>query len=261
MVELQIFEGLLLPFLGTSLGAACVLFLKGELNIKLQKTLSGFAAGVMVAASIWSLLIPAMEQSERMGGLSFFPALIGFWIGILFLLVLDHVVPHLHLNSEESEGPKSNIARTTMMVPAVTLHNIPEGMAVGVVFAGWLKQSGTISLGAAFALSLGIAIQNFPEGAIISLPLAAEGMSKKRSMLLGILSGAVEPVGAFITILLANAVTKALPYFLSFAAGAMLYVVVEELIPEMAEGEHSHAGVLAFSVGFSLMMVLDVALG
>lgn len=261
MFSPEVWEGLLIPFFGTALGAACVLFMRGGLNVSLEKILSGFAAGVMVAASIWSLLIPAMEQSESMGNLSFMPALIGFWIGILFLLILDHLIPHLHLNSEKSEGLKSRIAKTTMMVLAVTLHNIPEGMAVGVVYAGWLENSAVISLGSAFALSLGIAIQNYPEGAIISLPLAAEGMSKKKAMMLGILSGAVEPLGALLTILMANSVTHALPYFLSFAAGAMMYVVVEELIPEMAEGEHSHAGVVAFSVGFTLMMVLDVALG
>ena len=235
--------------------------MKKSLNDRVQRALTGFAAGVMIAASIWSLLIPAIEQSAQMGGLSFLPAFVGFWVGVLFLLVLDHVVPHLHANSQQAEGPKSQLRRTTMMVLAVTLHNIPEGMAVGVVYAGFLSGSTQITAAGALALSLGIAIQNFPEGAIISMPLRAEGMEKGRAFLGGVLSGVVEPIGAVLTILAARHVVPALPYLLSFAAGAMLYVVVEELIPEMSQGEHSNIGTVFFAVGFSLMMVLDVALG
>lgn len=215
----------------------------------------------MVAASIWSLLIPAIEQSESMGRLSFLPAFIGFWIGILFLLLLDHMIPHLHVGSEQTEGPKSNLSRTAMMVLAVTLHNIPEGMAVGVMYAGFLAGNTPITAAGALALSIGIAIQNFPEGAIISMPLRAEGESKNRAFLGGVLSGVVEPIGAVLTILAAQLVIPVLPYLLSFAAGAMLYVVVEELIPEMSQGEHSNIGTIFFAVGFSVMMVLDVALG
>ncbi|MBR4579881.1 MAG: ZIP family metal transporter [Lachnospiraceae bacterium] len=253
--------GLLIPFLGTALGSGCVFFMKKQLGEKVQKALTGFAAGVMVAASIWSLIIPAMEQSEKMGRLSFLPAFIGFWIGILFLLLLDSVIPHLHLNAEQSEGPKSKLQRATMMVLAVTLHNIPEGMAVGVVYAGLLSGSTTITAGGALALAIGIAIQNFPEGAIISMPLCAEGKSKGKAFLDGVLSGAVEPVGALLTILAAGFFVPAMPYLLSFAAGAMMYVVVEELIPEMSEGKHTNIGVIMFAVGFTLMMALDVALG
>ena len=226
-----------------------------------QRSLAGFAAGVMVAASIWSLLIPAIEQSESMGRLSFLPAFIGFWIGILFLLLLDHLIPHLHVGSEQTEGPKSNLSRTAMMVLAVTLHNIPEGMAVGVMYAGFLAGNTPITAAGALALSIGIAIQNFPEGAIISMPLRAEGESKNRAFLGGVLSGVVEPIGAVLTILAAQLVIPVLPYLLSFAAGAMLYVVVEELIPQMSQGEHSNIGTIFFAVGFSVMMVLDVALG
>ena len=258
---MEAFYGILIPFLGTSLGAACVFCMKKSLNDRVQRALTGFAAGVMIAASIWSLLIPAIEQSAQMGGLSFLPAFVGFWVGVLFLLVLDHVVPHLHANSQQAEGPKSQLRRTTMMVLAVTLHNIPEGMAVGVVYAGFLSGSTQISAAGALALSLGIAIQNFPEGAIISMPLRAEGMEKGRAFLGGVLSGVVEPIGAVLTILAARHVVPALPYLLSFAAGAMLYVVVEELIPEMSQGEHSNIGTVFFAVGFSVMMVLDVALG
>ena len=258
---MEAFYGILIPFLGTSLGAACVFCMKKSLNDRVQRALTGFAAGVMIAASIWSLLIPAIEQSAQMGGLSFLPAFIGFWVGVLFLLVLDHVVPHLHANSQQAEGPKSQLRRTTMMVLAVTLHNIPEGMAVGVVYAGFLSGSTQITAVGALALSLGIAIQNFPEGAIISMPLRAEGMEKGRAFLGGVLSGVVEPIGAVLTILAARHVVPALPYLLSFAAGAMLYVVVEELIPEMSQGEHSNIGTVFFAVGFSVMMVLDVALG
>ena len=257
----QAFYGILIPFLGTSLGAACVFFLKNALEDRLRRVLTGFAAGVMVAASVWSLLIPAIEQSAQMGKLSFFPAFVGFWVGILFLLALDHLIPHLHANSSQAEGPKSRLRKTTMMVLAVTLHNIPEGMAVGVVYAGLLSGSAQITSAGALALSLGIAIQNFPEGAIISMPLRAEGVQKERAFLGGVLSGIVEPIGAILTILAARLVVPALPYLLSFAAGAMLYVVVEELIPEMSQGEHSNLGTLSFAVGFSIMMVLDVALG
>ena len=258
---MEAFWGILIPFLGTSLGAACVFFMKRTLSDMVQRSLTGFAAGVMVAASVWSLLIPAMEQSAGMGKLSFVPAVAGFWIGILFLLGLDHIVPHLHVKSGQTEGPKSQLRRTTMMVLAVTLHNIPEGMAVGVVYAGYLSGSAQITAAGALALSLGIAIQNFPEGAIISMPLRAEGMKKGKAFCGGVLSGVVEPIGAVLTILAAQLVVPALPYLLSFAAGAMLYVVVEELIPEMSQGSHSNIGTLFFAVGFSIMMTLDVALG
>lgn len=255
------FWGILIPFLGTSLGAGCVFFLKNSLRDSVQRALTGFAAGVMVAASVWSLLIPAMEQAADLGRLAFFPAAAGFWLGILFLLLLDHLIPHLHQNSLQAEGPKSQLQRTTMMVLAVTLHNIPEGMAVGVVYAGYLAGTAQITAAGALALSLGIAIQNFPEGAIISMPLRAEGMKKGRAFWGGVLSGIVEPIGAVLTILAAGIVVPALPYLLSFAAGAMLYVVVEELIPEMSQGQHSNVGTVFFAVGFSVMMVLDVALG
>ena len=258
---METFLGILIPFLGTTLGAACVFFMKKALSDAVQRSLTGFAAGVMVAASVWSLLIPAIEQSAGMGKLSFLPAFLGFWLGILFLLALDHIIPHLHANSAQAEGPKSRLQRTTMMVLAVTLHNIPEGMAVGVVYAGYLTGTAQISAAGALALSLGIAIQNFPEGAIISLPLRAEGHSRIRAFAGGVLSGIVEPVGAVLTVLAARFVAPALPYFLSFAAGAMLYVVVEELIPEMSEGKHSNIGTIFFAVGFSVMMILDIALG
>ena len=255
------FWGILIPFLGTSLGAGCVFFLKNSLRDGIQRALTGFAAGVMVAASVCSLLIPAMEQAADLGRLAFFPAAAGFWLGVLFLLLLDHLIPHLHQNSLQAEGPKSQLQRTTMMVLAVTLHNIPEGMAVGVVYAGYLAGTAQITAAGALALSLGIAIQNFPEGAIISMPLRAEGMKKGRAFWGGgVLSGIVEPIGAVLTILAAGIVV-ALPYLLSFAAGAMLYVVVEELIPEMSQGQHSNVGTVFFAVGFSVMMVLDVALG
>ena len=253
--------GLLIPFLGTALGAGCVFFMRKALSQSVQKALSGFAAGVMVAASVWSLLIPAMEQSSGMGSWAFLPAFVGFWLGVGFLLLLDHVIPHLHRNASKAEGPKSRLARTTMMVLAVTLHNIPEGMAVGVVYAGLRSGSAEITAGGALALALGIAIQNFPEGAIISMPLHAEGAGKGKSFLYGVLSGAVEPVFGLVTVLAAGLIVPAMPYLLSFAAGAMLYVVVEELIPDMAQGQHSHIGVLVFALGFSLMMALDVALG
>ena len=258
---METFLGIMIPFLGTTLGAACVFFMKKSLGDLVQRSLAGFAAGVMVAASIWSLLIPAIEQSEDMGELSFLPAFIGFWSGVLFLLLLDRLISHLHVGSEQAEGPKSKLGRTTMMVLAVTLHNIPEGMAVGVVYAGFLSGNMQITAASALALSLGIAIQNFPEGAIISMPLRAEGERKGRAFLGGVLSGVVEPIGAVLTLLAAQLVISALPYLLSFAAGAMLYVVVEELIPEMSQGRHSNLGTVFFAVGFSVMMVLDVALG
>lgn len=255
------FYGIMIPFLGTGIGAACVFFMKKDMSDMVQRILTGFAAGVMVAASIWSLIIPALEQSESMGKLSFVPATVGFWIGILFLLLLDHIIPHLHRKSNEVEGPKTKFRRTTMMVFAVVLHNIPEGMAVGVVFAAYLSGNSGITIMAALALSIGIAIQNFPEGAIISMPLRAEGMKRGKAFVAGVLSGIVEPIGAVVTILAAGFVVPLLPYLLSFAAGAMLYVVVEELIPEMSEGKHSNLGTIFFAFGFSLMMVLDVALG
>ena len=257
----QTFYGILIPFLGTTLGAACVFFMKNTLSDLVQRSLTGFAAGVMVAASVWSLLIPAIEQSAGMGRLAFLPAFLGFWIGVLFLLLLDHIIPHLHVKSGQVEGPRSQLARTTMMVLAVTLHNIPEGMAVGVVYAGYLSGSAQITAAGAMALSLGIAIQNFPEGAIISMPLRAEGKQKGKAFVGGVLSGVVEPIGAVLTIMAAQLIVPALPYLLSFAAGAMLYVVVEELIPEMSQGRHSNLGTLFFAVGFSVMMMLDVALG
>ena len=253
--------GLLIPFLGTEAGAGCVFFLKKDLKLGVQRALTGFAAGVMVAASIWSLIVPAMEQSAAMGRWAFLPAFAGFWLGILFLLLLDHAIPHLHRRIDQAEGPKSGLSRMIMMVLAVTLHNIPEGMAVGVVYGGLLTGSSSITAGGALALALGIAIQNFPEGAIISMPLYVEGKSKPKSFWLGVLSGAVEPIFGGLTVIVAGLVVPAMPYLLSFAAGAMLYVVVEELIPEMSAGEHSNIGVLFFAVGFSLMMALDVALG
>ena len=253
--------GVLIPFIGTSLGAAFVFLMKKQLGRSVQRALTGFAAGVMTAASIWSLLIPAIEQSSSMGAFAFVPAVVGFWVGTLFLLVLDKTVPHLHMFAEKAEGHKSKLARTTMMLLAVTLHNIPEGMAVGVMYAGLLSGSADISAGGALALSLGIAIQNFPEGAIISMPLHAQGQSKGKAFWNGTLSGAVEPIFGALTVLFAGLIVPAMPYLLSFAAGAMMYVIVEELIPEMAQGEHSHIGVLLFAVGFTVMMALDVALG
>lgn len=260
-MTIEVLRGICIPFLGTMLGAACVFFQKNNMHPLVQKVLAGFAAGVMVAASIWSLLIPAMDQAESMGKFAFVPAVIGFWLGVLFLLALDFVIPHMHLGSSEAEGPKTNLKKTTMMVLAVTLHNIPEGMAIGVVYAGLLLGEQEISLAAATALSIGIAIQNFPEGAIISMPLQAEGMKKPKAFVLGALSGIVEPIGAVLTVLAAGLVVPVLPYLLSFAAGAMIYVVVEELIPEMSQGEHSNVGTLTFALGFTLMMALDVALG
>ncbi len=253
--------GLLIPFLGTTLGSAMVFLMKNKMNTKVQKLLLGFASGVMIAASIWSLITPSIEMAEEQGIVSWIPAAIGFLFGIIFLLVLDSIIPHLHLNSKKPEGIKAKLKNTTMMVLAVTLHNIPEGMAVGVVFAGVLAQNTTITLAGAFALSIGIAIQNFPEGAIISMPLKNEGMSKPKAFLYGTLSGIVEPIGAIITILLTGIVTPILPYLLSFAAGAMIYVVVEELIPESQVGKHSNIGTIGVAIGFVIMMILDVALG
>ncbi len=260
IMNTQVWIGILLPFLGTSLGAAMVFVLKDKISDNVQRFLTGFAAGVMVAASFWSLLQPALESSEHMGRLSFLPAAIGFLIGMGFLLLLDTVTPHMHLD-EQTEGPKSSLKRTTKLILAVTLHNIPEGMAVGVVYAGWIAGGTGVSYTAALALALGIALQNFPEGAIVSMPLRAEGMEKGKTFWYGVLSGIVEPLASLITIAAAGAVAAVLPYMLAFAAGAMFYVVVEELIPEMSEGKHSNLGTIAFSLGFVLMMVLDVALG
>lgn len=258
---MNIWYGILIPFAGTVLGASCVFFMKKSMNPKVQKTLLGFAAGVMTAASVWSLLIPAMDMSEGMGKLSFIPAAAGFILGIIFLLLMDRCIPHLHLDHKAPEGLKSSWKKSTMLALAVTLHNIPEGMAVGVVFAGVLTENSGISMAGAVALAIGIAIQNFPEGAIISMPLKSEGTSSKKAFTLGMLSGVVEPIGALITILLADYIMPVLPYLLSFAAGAMIYVVVEELIPESAEGEHSNLGTIGFACGFVIMMILDVALG
>ena len=260
-MKTEILLAVFLPFLGTCLGSGFVYLLKGEMSRSLQRALTGFAAGVMVAASVWSLIIPAMEQSEHLGKFSFFPAFAGVWAGILFLLILDKIIPHLHINGQCAEGMPCNLGKSTMMVLAVALHNLPEGMAVGVVAAGWLAGSETISAAGALSLALGIAIQNVPEGAIISTPLKSQGMKRSRAFGYGVASGIVEPIGAIGTILLASFVVPVLPYLLAFAAGAMLYVVVEELIPEMSEGEHSNLGTIFFGVGFTLMMVLDVALG
>ncbi len=252
--------GILIPFAGTALGAAMVFILKKEISESLQKILTGFAAGVMVAASFWSLLQPALESSEHLGTLAFLPAAVGFLVGVGFLLLLDEMTPHMHFNHQD-EGPKTGLKRTTKLILAVTLHNIPEGMAVGVVYAGFRSGNAGITSAGALALALGIAIQNFPEGAIVSMPLRAEGMDKGRTFLYGALSGIVEPIAAAVTILAASAVVPAMPYLLAFAAGAMMYVVVEELIPEMSEGKHSNWGTIAFSLGFVLMMILDVTLG
>ena len=258
---MNLFWGLLIPFLGTTLGSMTVFLMKNKMNNKLEKVLLGFASGVMIAASVWSLLIPAINMTKEQGGISWLTASIGFLLGILFLLALDSLVPHLHLESDKPEGIKTKLKKTTMLVFAVTLHNIPEGMAVGVVYAGVVSGQVGISAAGALALSLGIAIQNFPEGAIVSMPLLSEGMPKVKTFGWGVLSGVVEPIAAVITILAAGLVVPLMPYFLSFAAGAMMYVVVEELIPEMSEGKHSNLGTIAFSLGFVLMMVLDVALG
>lgn len=258
---MQLFLGLLIPFLGTTLGAATVFLMRNKMNSKVEKLLLGFASGVMIAASIWSLLMPSIEMAESQNIIPWVPAAVGFLLGILFLLILDSIIPHLHLNSNEPEGIKAKLKKTTMLVFAVTLHNIPEGMAVGVTFAGALIGSAGITMAGAFALAIGIAIQNFPEGAIISMPLKSEGISKWKAFIYGTLSGIVEPIGAIITILLTNAVVPILPYLLSFAAGAMIYVVVEELIPEAQSGEHSNIATIGVAIGFVIMMILDVALG
>ena len=259
-MNVQVISAVMIPFLGTCIGSAMVFFMKGAMNRTLQRSLTGFAAGVMVAASVWSLIIPAMEQSEHMGRLAFFPAFVGVWAGFGFLLLLDKLIPHMHLD-ESPEGIPCGLGKSTMMVLAVALHNLPEGMAVGVVAAGWLTGNESISFAAALALSLGIALQNLPEGAIISMPLKSNGMGRGRAFGYGVASGIIEPIGAALTIALAPFVVPILPYLLAFAAGAMLYVVVEELIPEMSEGEHSNIGTIFFALGFTLMMMLDVALG
>lgn len=257
----EVFSAITLPFLGTVIGAGFVFFLKGNMHRTLQRSLTGFAAGVMVAASVWSLIIPAIEQSEHLGGLSFLPAFVGVWAGFAFLLLLDHIIPHLHLNSQCPEGTPCGLGKSAMLVLAVALHNLPEGMAVGVVVAAWLAGGEGISAAGVLALATGIALQNLPEGAIISMPLKSNGMSRRRAFGYGVLSGVIEPIGAIVTILLAGWIAPILPYLLAFAAGAMLYVVVEELIPEMSEGKHSNIGTIFFAIGFTLMMVLDVALG
>lgn len=261
MAMTEALRGILIPFLGTVLGSACVFFMRKNLNDSVRRILTGFAGGVMASASIWSLLLPSLEQSKSMGKLSFVPAAVGFIVGILFLLLLDKIIPHLHLSSSESEGPKRTLSRTLMLVLTVTLHNIPEGMVTGFVYAGFLYGDTDITSASALALSLGIAIQNFPEGAIISLPLKAEGVSKPKSFFYGVLSGVAEPVGALLTMFAASLFVPLMPYLLSFAAGAMVYVVVEEMIPEMSAGKHSNIGTIAFAAGFVVMMILDVALG
>ena len=260
-MDTNIIIGLLIPFLGTALGAAMVFFMKNSMNKKLEKILLGFASGVMIAASIWSLLIPSIDMAQEQEIIAWLPAAVGFLLGMLFLLALDSVIPHLHLNSSEPEGIKAKLKKTTMMIFAVTLHNIPEGMAVGVAFAGAMTQNTGITIAGALALAIGIAIQNFPEGAIISMPLKSEGISKSKSFILGVLSGIVEPIGAMITILLTSLVVPILPYLLAFAAGAMVYVVVEELIPGAQDGEHSNLATIGVAIGFVIMMILDVALG
>lgn len=260
-LDIGVAAGVMIPFIGTALGSAMVFFMKNQINRKLEKLLMGFAAGVMVAASVWSLLIPSIEMADGQGKIAWIPAAAGFILGMAFLLLLDSVIPHLHLDTDKPEGIRSKAKKTTMMVFAVTLHNIPEGMAVGVTFAGALLGDAQITMAGAFTLALGIAIQNFPEGAIISMPLKSTGVSRKRAFLYGTLSGLVEPVGAVLTILLAGLIVPMLPYFLAFAAGAMIYVVVEELIPESQSGEHTNIGTIGVAVGFVVMMVLDVALG
>ncbi|RGL00534.1 ZIP family metal transporter [Prevotella disiens] len=253
--------GLLIPLLGTVLGSAFVFFMKNEMPARLQKALLGFASGVMVAASIWSLIIPSMEMWEDQGRLRIIPALVGFLAGIAFLLLIDYITPHLHMGSSKPEGPRTKLSRTAMLTFAVTIHNLPEGMAVGVVLAGAMQASTSISTAGAMAMALGIAIQNIPEGAIISMPMKEAGNSRLKSFIIGALSGVVEPIGAILVILLASAITPTLPYLLSFAAGAMFYVVVEELIPEASEGEHSNLSTIGFAIGFAVMMTLDVVLG
>ena len=260
-MPIELWKGLLIPFAGTALGAACVFFMRNSLSDLVQRALTGFAAGVMVAASIWSLLLPAMEQAADMGRWSFVPAVVGFWLGILFLLGLDRLIPHLHRGSSEAEGVKSRLGKTTMLTLAVALHNIPEGMAVGVVLAGFISGQSSIALAGVVALAIGIAVQNIPEGAVISMPLVANGVSKSKAFGLGVLSGVIEPAGVLLMLALTSVVTPILPYVLAFAAGAMIYVVVEELIPETQGGKHSNIGTIGVAIGFVLMMILDVALG
>lgn len=258
---MQIALGILIPFVGTTLGAACVFFLRNELKPLVQKSLLGFASGVMVAASVWSLLLPAIEMSQDKGKFAFVPAAVGFALGIAFLLAMDKLTPHIHLNHEKPEGLKSKLNKTSMLMLAVTIHNIPEGMAVGVVFAGLVSGKAGVTAAGAFSLAIGIAVQNFPEGAVISLPLRGDGKSRSKAFLLGTLSGVVEPLASVITVLLTSFIVPILPYLLSFASGAMIYVVVEELLPEASEGEHSNVGTIGFALGFLVMMIMDVALG
>lgn len=258
---LEVIFSVVIPFIGTVLGASLVFFVKGKMSTNVQKAFSGFAAGVMIAAAFWSLIIPSFDASSNMGKLSFIPVVIGLWLGFMFLMLLDKVIPHMHIDSGDIEGPSCNLKKSTMTALAVALHNLPEGIAVGVVIASATSTSSTVSISMAIALAIGIAVQNFPEGAIISLPLANCGVKKSKTFTLGVLSGIVEPLGALLTMLLASFITPALPYLLSFAAGAMIYVVIEELIPEMTGGKHSHIGTIFFAIGFSLMMILDVILG
>ncbi len=253
--------GVLLPFIGTALGAAMVFFLRDEISPRLQKILLGFASGVMMAASVWSLLLPAIDIASEQKMIAWLPAAVGFVGGMLFLLLLDTLIPHLHVNSNEAEGIQSKLGRSAKLMLAVTLHNIPEGMAVGVVLAGAMVENAGITFAGAMALSLGIAIQNFPEGAIISMPIKGDGNSKGRSFLYGMLSGIVEPIAAIVTMVLIDHLLPALPFLLAFSAGAMIYVVVEELIPESQSGKHSNIATIGVAVGFTLMMILDVALG
>ncbi len=258
---IEIIFSVVIPFIGTILGASLVFFVKGKMSSNVQKAFSGFAAGVMIAAAFWSLIIPSFDAASNMGKLSFIPVVVGLWLGFMFLMLLDKVIPHIHIDSGEKEGPSCNLKKSTMTALAVALHNLPEGIAVGVVLASATSSNSTVSISMAIALAIGIAVQNFPEGAIISLPLANCGVKKSKTFTLGVLSGIVEPLGALLTMLLASFITPALPYLLSFAAGAMIYVVIEELIPEMTEGKHSHIGTIFFALGFSLMMILDVILG
>lgn len=260
-MPIEVIYGMLLPFVGTTLGAAMVFLLKDEIPSWLQKLLLGFASGVMIAASVWSLLIPSMDMTAQSGGVEWLPAVVGFLVGMFSLLIFDSFVPHLHIDSDKPEGMKSNLGKSSMLVMAVTLHNIPEGMAVGVVLAGAMTQSAGITLAGALALAVGIAIQNFPEGAIVSMPLKASVKSRWKAFAYGAGSGAVEPVAALITILLIDYIEPVLPYLLSFSAGAMVYVVVEELIPESQSGSHSNIATIGVAIGFALMMFLDVALG
>lgn len=257
----DIIFSILIPFVGTVLGSGLVFFIKGKMSTNVQKAFSGFAAGVMIAAAFWSLILPSFDAASNMGKLSFIPVIVGLWLGFMFLMLLDKVIPHMHIDSGDVEGPSCNLKKSTMTALAVALHNLPEGIAVGVVLASATSTGSTVPISMAIALAIGIAVQNFPEGAIISLPLADCGVKKSKTFVLGVLSGIVEPLGALLTLLLASFVTPALPYLLSFAAGAMIYVVVEELIPEMTGGKHSHVGTICFAIGFSLMMILDVLLG